>query len=391
MPTPRFLQIHSLHSYPGALLNRDEAGMAKKITYGGHPRTRVSSQCLKRHWRTTQDKFSLHNVADITGAVRSRNTVPRLVIDPLRESGQHDEAVLDAVETAFNVGVYGASGGAQANRQTLLLGFPEVEYLKEKAQGICERHPEDAKAAAAAAARLFSDKEGEGENFHVFRHKARLPSGIEGALFGRFVTSDPAANIDASVHVAHSFTVHRQESENDYFAAVDDLRREGDHHGSDHIGESELTAGLFYGYVVIDVPGLVSNIEGCRSEDWLNADRQTAAEVVRHFVHLVATVSPAAKLGSTAPYARAQFLLVEAGDDQPASLAHAYRHPSPAQTEAAIAALSQEVRLMDQAYGVGVARRYMNVRSEEGVPEGVRMTLPELADWAAGAVAAGAA
>ena len=51
MPHPRFIQIHSLASYPGTLLNRDDAGLAKRLPFGGTLRTRVSSQALKRRWR----------------------------------------------------------------------------------------------------------------------------------------------------------------------------------------------------------------------------------------------------------------------------------------------------------------------------------------------------
>src|SRR5262249_27977986 len=47
----RFVQIHSLTSYPAALLNPDDAGLAKRMPYGGASRIRISSQCLKRHWR----------------------------------------------------------------------------------------------------------------------------------------------------------------------------------------------------------------------------------------------------------------------------------------------------------------------------------------------------
>jgi len=51
MLNPLFLQIHALTSYPAALLNRDDVGFAKRIPFGGATRTRISSQCLKRHWR----------------------------------------------------------------------------------------------------------------------------------------------------------------------------------------------------------------------------------------------------------------------------------------------------------------------------------------------------
>ena len=51
MTTARFIQIHWLTSYPGALLNRDDAGLGKRLPFGGTTRGRVSSQSLKRHWR----------------------------------------------------------------------------------------------------------------------------------------------------------------------------------------------------------------------------------------------------------------------------------------------------------------------------------------------------
>ena len=60
MTTPRFLQIHTLHSYPAALLNRDDSGLAKRMRFGDAVRTRISSQCLKRHWRgVAQDEFAV--------------------------------------------------------------------------------------------------------------------------------------------------------------------------------------------------------------------------------------------------------------------------------------------------------------------------------------------
>ena len=268
MASPRFLQIHTLHSYPAALLNRDDSGLAKRMPFGGEVRTRISSQCLKRHWRVAQDEFAIHGIPGVEAAVRSRNVVERRVIAPLREQGSVSDDILAAVEDAFNVGVYGDSGRSESGRQPLLLGLPEVEYLREKAADICAEHFADAEAAKTAAVDLFSQRRGEGNNFRAFRDAARLPGGLEGALFGRMVTSDAGANIDAAVHVAHAFTVHREESESDYFSVVDDLRGEDEDAGAAHIGDMELTAGLFYGYVVVDVPGLVSNLEGCEAGEW---------------------------------------------------------------------------------------------------------------------------
>ena len=385
MTTPRFLQIHTLHSYPAALLNRDDSGLAKRMPFGGAVRTRISSQCLKRHWRVAQDEFSLGSIAGSTSALRSRNIVERKVIEPLRVAGNHSKDVLDAVEAAFNVGVYGGSGTSETGRQPLLLGLPEVEYLQEKAAAICAEHTADVEAAKGAATDLFHTRRGEGNNFRAFRETATLPGGLEGALFGRMVTSDPGANIEAAIHVAHAFTVHNEESESDYFSVVDDLQRDDEDAGAAHIGDMELTAGLFYGYVVVDLPGLVSNLEGCPAEDWQTADRTLAAQVVEHLLHLIATVSPGAKLGSTAPYACADLMLAEAGSRQPRSLANAFRIPAKAQVEDATAKLSGYLDKLDKCYGGKEVRRLMSV-DDCDLHGAERLCLDDLAAWAARAV-----
>ena len=389
MATPRFLQIHTLHSYPAALLNRDDSGLAKRMPFGGAVRTRISSQCLKRHWRVAQDEFAIHSIDGAEEAYRSRNVVERMVIEPLRAAGDVNAEVLAAVENAFNAGVYGESGTTRSGRQPLLLGWPEVEHLQAKAAALCAEHPADAKAAGDAAKALFT-RRGEGANFAAFRDAARLPGGLEGALFGRMVTSDPGANIDAAIHVAHAFTAHQEESESDYFSVVDDLQGEDEDPGAAHIGDMELTAGLFYGYVVVDVPGLVSNLKGCPAEEWDGADKAMAGKVVEHLIHLIATVSPGAKLGSTAPYACADLMLIEAGNRQPRSLANAYRAPARARLAAATTALSDYLGRIDAAYGGKEIRRVMSVEDCD-LPGAERLCLDDLATWAADAVRNGEA
>ncbi len=392
--TPRFLQIHTLHSYPAALLNRDDSGLAKRMPFGGAVRTRISSQCLKRHWRTAdEDAFAIHNIPGAEKAIRSRDVIGRKVMQPLRDSGDASKDVLDAVEVKFVKGVYGPRAvpgeepAQQNTRQPLLLGLPEVEYLRQKAAEICATHPEDKKAAEAAADDLFKKQ---GGNFKAFRDSAKLPGGLEGALFGRMVTSDPGANIDAAVHVAHAFTVHREESESDYFSVVDDLQRDDEDAGAAHIGDMELTAGLFYGYVVVDVPALVSNLTSYDAADWQDADRELAGKVVEHLAHLIATVSPGAKLGSTAPYACADLMLIEAGKRQPRSLANAYRNAVRAQVSAASDALSEYLGKIDAAYGANEARRFMAIEDCD-MPAAERVCLDDLAAWAADAIRGGKA
>ena len=387
MALPRFVQIHTLHSYPAALLNRDDSGLAKRLPFGGATRTRVSSQCLKRHWRVADDEFSLLNIDGSADVVRSRNVVERRVMEGLDDKTGASEDVVRVVEQAFQIGVYGDKGDTEGGRQPLLLGLPEVEYLRRRASTILTAHPMKVEEAGKAATAVFKE---ERNNFKAFRENATMPGGLVGALFGRMVTSDPGANIDAAVHVAHAFTVHPEESESDYFSVVDDLQADDEDPGAAHIGDMELTAGLFYGYVVVDVPGLVSNLTGCRSDDWQSADRELAAKVVEHLVHLIATVSPGAKLGSTAPYAYANLVLVEAGSRQPRSLANAFRKPVEAQVDVAAQAMSCHLSKLDDAYGVRDSRRVMSLDSCD-IPSAERLNLDDLASWAAAVVRSGQA
>ena len=56
-----FLQLHILTPYHPSNLNRDDLGRPKTALVGGRQRLRVSSQSLKRAWRTSsvfQDAFT---------------------------------------------------------------------------------------------------------------------------------------------------------------------------------------------------------------------------------------------------------------------------------------------------------------------------------------------
>ena len=375
MHNVRFLQIHSLHGYVAALLNRDDSGLAKRITYGGSIRTRVSSQCLKRHWRMADDIHALQRIDGATAAVRSRETVTRRVIEPLKRAG-HDPDAINVIEAAFQTAVYGENGESVSNRQPLLLGEPEISYLADEARKIAEDHRGNLKKSEAAAKAWVKQSKA---NMKALREGCSLPGGLVAALFGRMVTSDVEANIDAAVHVAHAFTVHAEESESDYFTVVDDLQRLEDDAGADHIGETELTSGLFYGYVVLDRGMLLANLSG---------DAEMAADVAERLVQLIATVSPGAKLGPTAPYSYASWMLVEAGDRQPRSLAEAFREHCPPVTRKASEAVRQHLEKLDAVYETSEARRLMSL-DDAAMPGASRLSLAELARWSATAMRTG--
>lgn len=383
MNMPRFIQIHTLHNYPGALLNRDDAGLAKRLPYGDAIRTRISSQCLKRHWRTADDHFSLANLG-VPMAVRSRVTLD-LIRKKLLATGLSEALAQAAGEGLRDAGLLDKGGknakGKEAleTGQAVLLGNAEIEYLVKRCAELAQENTEE-KSLKVAIAQFLKDEK---KNIEALKHG----SGLESALFGRMVTSDVLASRDAAVYVAHAFTVHEAQVENDYFTVVDDLLREAGEQGSAGIFDTELASGLYYGYVVVDVPQLIANLEGEKASDWATLPcekRELAGRVVQHLLHLIATVSPGAKRGSTAPFEWAKFLLVEVGDWQPRSLAGAFQNALPlnqaAIREAAVHLLSEEVGKLDAAYGATLERRFVSLDSV-AVPNAQRLALNQLATW----------
>jgi len=391
----RFLQIHTLTSFAGVLLNRDDTGAAKRMPYGGVVRTRISSQCLKRHWRTAAGEWGLEE--DAHKSLRTRHIFEKELHSGVKsETGAADELV-EAVGKAVTVMLYGKE--AVKERQAMLFGRPEIQALRQLSVSLVN----EAQAAGADAkgAREFAEKaiKEQKKNLSAMKEQAGdLPTGLIAALFGRMVTSDTQANTDAAIHVAHAFTVHREESEGDYFTVVDDLSMAEGEAGSGGIFDTEITSGLFYSYVVIDVPLLVSNLTGMDASVAFSAiaDRSLSAQIVERLVHLIATVSPGAKKGSTAPYAYADLMMIEVGARQPRSLAAAFRRPvmvehGQSQAEAAIQAFAAQLQLFDKAYDPHEVRRVMNATLGDAGTLGEGLSLNAIAAWAAQSVRAGKA
>lgn len=423
MSIPKFIQIHTLTSYPAALLNRDDAGFAKRIPFGGKSRTRVSSQCLKYHWRNFKGEQALQAL-DAGKSFRSRETLARKLTQQLVNDEFPEKLVIAAVAALKESLLSGkklSDGDFQKvlkaetaeelqearksvhTSQLTVFGEPEINYLKkvvsDKLSQIRENHLKfwadvssaDKKEVKAVLELLNDYKE---NDLKKNLKGLTLAAGLGAAMFGRMVTSDFLARGDAAVHVAHAFTTHEEESESDYFSAVDELRRDEPEDsgelGAGHINSTELNSGLFYSYVVIDLPLLVSNLEGVSREEWLEADRSLAAEVLQRMIHLIATVSPGAKLGSTAPYAYAQCVLVEAGNAQPRSLANAFQKAVTGQGDGILAnsykALASFLADMDTMYENTNERKLAAVGPKENLLNisGISSTesLASISKWA---------
>lgn len=349
-----FLQIHYLTSYHASLLNRDDAGLSKRIVFGGVPRVRISSQCQKRHWRTWMIEHT-----KLPSGLRSRHFFSRQLKRRLVESGM-EEGLAHSLIFHLAKGILAAAEKRDAldkktleMKQPVLFGRPEADYFTALLQ-------EAARQGDEKVAKAFLDeriKEGK-RNFKALLRQSGIQdpvAGFEGALFGRFVTSDILTRVDAPVHVAHAFTTHALDTEVDFFTVVDDLAGDGET-GAAHANDMELGAGLFYGYVVVDVPLLVLNMTGCERKEWHKQDLGGTHDLLRLLINAITQVTPGAKLGATAPYARAECVVLETGQAQPRSLANAFLSPVRLRDTKhpmadSVAAMAQYLDALENMYG----------------------------------------
>jgi CRISPR system Cascade subunit CasC len=153
----------------------------------------------------------------------------------------------------------------------------------------------------------------------------RAHAGLDGALFGRMATGIALSRVDSAVHVGHALTTHPIQSSVDFFSAQDQLLdRDAGETGGARIGSRELTTGVFYLPVVIDVEQVRKNFSGGEFDGWTNKE---IAKIVGWLVKTVATVTPAAMLGSTAPFPDPGEVVVEITTGQPVNAMGAFEQP----------------------------------------------------------------
>ena len=352
-----FLQLHLLTAYPASNLNRDDTGRPKTLDFGGTPRLRVSSQSLKRAWRTSP-VFGER----LRGRMGERTQrLGEVVLHHLTGSGME---AARAVEVARRIaGAFGKLDAADAKEPT---------YIKQ----LAFIAPEERARALALADRALAGEEIPTETELLGTHD----TAADIAMFGRMLADTPAYNREAAVQVAHAFTTHKAVVEDDYYVAVDDLKSAAAHDdvGTSFIGVQEFGAGLFYLYACVDCDLLTRNLGG---------DRALAADAVDALVRAAATVSPRGKQASFASRARASFVLAERGTQQPRTLAAAFLKPAHAPdgdlAGASIATLDDFRTNLDRAYGdCADAHARMVV-----TPSRCEGSLQEVADFARAALA----
>ncbi len=336
-----FLQLHLLTPYGPSNLNRDDTGRPKGVVFGGVPRLRVSSQSLKRAWRTSS-AFA----ARLDGHLADRTQrIGKDVYDYLIGRGMSEEK---ALETARELaGVFGKIKKEDDKNPTFT---EQLAFIS----------PNERKRAFELADKALAGDIAEAIKADDLLLKADTAADV--AMFGRMLADNPKFNREAAVQVAHAITTHRAIAEDDYYTAVDDLksRDEPDDAGAGFVGVQELGAGVFYLYVCIDLDLLLRNLDG-------NDTLQKAS--VAALVEAAATVAPRGKQASFASRARALYVLAEKGTAQPRSLSAAFLKPIRGQDQGAqsIGALEQFRDRLDVAYGPCAENSYaVNVENGDG-------------------------
>jgi CRISPR system Cascade subunit CasC len=318
----RFLQLHLLTFFPPANLNRDDTGRPKTAVVGGATRLRLSSQALKRAWRTS-DAFS----TALAGHMGQRTQrIGEVVLAHLRAAGMDE---VKSLATAREIaGVFGKIKKSEG---------PDPAQIEQ----LAFISPEERQAALDLADSALAGEKIDAKPAGLLRSS---DTAADIALFGRMLADNPGYNREAAAQVAHAITTHKVTVEDDYYTAVDDLKTLADDAGAGFLGEAAFGSGVFYLYLCVNRTLLIKNLGG---------DTDLAETALGALARAAATVAPNGKQNSFAAHGRASYVLAERGNQQPRTLAGAFARPVSGDDlmKESIAALGTFRADMEKAYG----------------------------------------
>lgn len=303
-----FIDFHIFQTVGPSNINRDDTGAPKTAVFGGVRRARVSSQSWKRAIRTYFN--SRLDASDI--GYRTRRIV-ELVAAELAGSGfelaKAEELAAKAV-TATGIVVKAPKKKAKKDAAAAESdGAATSDYLVFVSAGQVRRLAECAAAAARAGGEVSK-----AEAKAAFKADASF----DVALFGRMVADDKDLNVDAAVQVAHALSVQAvEDSEFDYFTAVDDLQERDNQSGAAMIGSVEFNSSTLYRYATLGVDQLLHNL----------GDPAAAARAASAFAEAFVRSMPTGKQNTFANRTLPDAVVVVVRDDQPVNLVGAFELP----------------------------------------------------------------
>ena len=374
-------EIHMLKNYPPVNLNRDESGAPKSCMFGGTARGRVSSQCLKRSWRTSPLLAQAIGVEHL--GIRTRQ-LPQLVAEKLTELGISKEYV-DAVLPKMSG--FGNKEGAENKdgNYTAQIVFYAPEDIQAVADTICEQ--------LKACSSLKDVKALKAKDLQEAVTGADVrPITLDMALFGRMVTSNAFRDVEAAMQVAHAISTNKLNMESDYFTAMDDLLSGAtmEETGSAMIGDTDYNSACYYHYASLDTDILSANLK------YTPHAEQLIQAAIPALICTMALTNPSGKQNSFAGNVLPSAILVECKEEKvPVSMVNAFVRPIRPETandydlvKGSIQALVRQVETIQDSFGLDVKKRLWFCPEPYVIVPNctttVCKTLPELLEQVAG-------
>jgi len=308
------IDMHFIQNHSPANLNRDDIGSPKTCYFGGVLRLRISSQCIKRSIRTSEQ------FKHLCKGVRTRQ-LARLIADRIDGSATLRKR---AVQILAKLGIACDDDG----RSDMLV------YTTHEA---IDRIAAELKAATTDSDAL------------VARCRTLIESLVhvpDMALSGRMLETGEMANttVEAALQVAHAISTHEAHPEVDYYVAKDDIP--GTDAGAGYVDEALFASACFYKYFSIDWEQLKRNLKD---------NAPLAAHTVGAFLRAAALTTPTGKQNSFAAHNPPDGILIDFRD-VPISYANAFADPvTPDRGRniiaQSIAQLAQYANDLDVAYG----------------------------------------
>ena len=339
------IEIHMLKNYPPVNLNRDDSGAPKSCFFGGVQRGRISSQCLKRSWRTSDIFRSLDSYG-----IRTRS-MPALVGEKLTGLGIGQDFVEEAVKKLTGVANKEGTVNKKGSLTTQIVIYSNEEI---------ERIAQAVKAAIEEDGSLKAFVKRTPKEFEQLKSCAKdKPITADIALFGRMVTSEYFADVDAAMQVAHAISTHAVNRESDYFTAVDDIiRQSDDSSGAGMIGDVDYNSCCYYEYAALDTDILRENLKYCENREEL------MQKLIPVLLKAMAYTNPSGKQNTFAGQVLPDMIMIECKQDKiPLSYVNAFEDPvsiwgsQPNLVKNSLEKFVKHVDAMDKAYELPVSHR----------------------------------
>ena len=351
-------EIHMLKNYPPVNLNRDDSGAPKTCFFGGVQRGRISSQCLKRSWRTSDIFHSLNS-----SGIRTR-ALPIIVSEKLESLGIAPEFIEEAKNKITGIANKDGTLNKKGPYTTQMVFYSEEEI---------NRVVEAVKTAIEEDNDIIKFKKRTPKDFDQLKKCSKeKPISLDIALFGRMVTSDYFSDVDASIQVAHAISTHAVNRESDYFTAVDDLIRNSDDiSGAGMIGDIDYNSCCYYEYVALDTDILMDNLKNCSERTLL------IEKLIPVLLQSIAFTNPSGKQNTFAGQILPDLIMVECKTQKiPLSYVNAFETPvsawgnQPNLVKNSIKKLVEHIDCMDFTYELPILHRaFFTPRYKEDHPK----------------------